>query len=111
MALEDRYIFTAIFAKYSDQPIEFVMEQYEKAKLLNMAIEKRLWDQSRVVACPASESPAQKEEKKPEKPQDRVPESVFGNFSFYSYKKACGQKKTVRGSKNSRRLSNGTPAI
>ena len=44
MALEDRDIFTAIFAKYSDQPIEFVMEQYEKAKLLNMAIEKRLWD-------------------------------------------------------------------
>ena len=38
-------------------------------------------------------------------------ESVFGNFSFYSYKKACGQKKTVRGSKNSRRLSNDTPAI
>ena len=74
MALEDRDIFTAIFAKYSDQPIEFVMEQYEKAKLLNMAIEKRLWDQSRVVACPASESPAQKEEKKPEEPQDRVPE-------------------------------------
>ena len=64
MALEDRDIFTAIFAKYSDQPIEFVMEQYEKAKLLNMAIEKRLWDQSRVVACPASESPAQEEYKK-----------------------------------------------
>ena len=40
-----------------------------------------------------------------------IAESVFGNFSFYSYKKACGQKKTVRGSKNSRRLSNGTPAI
>ena len=40
-----------------------------------------------------------------------TPKSVFGNFSFYSYKKACGQKKTVRGSKNSRRLSNGTPAI
>ena len=40
-----------------------------------------------------------------------VYKSVFGNFSFYSYKKACGQKKTVRGSKNSRRLSNGTPAI
>ena len=38
-------------------------------------------------------------------------QSVFGNFSSYSYKKACGQKKTVRGSKNSRRLSNGTPAI
>ena len=40
-----------------------------------------------------------------------INKSVFGNFSFYSYKKACGQKKTVRGSKNSRRLSNGTPAI
>lgn len=40
-----------------------------------------------------------------------IAQSVFGNFSFYSYKKACGQKKTVRGSKNSRRLSNGTPAI
>ena len=38
-------------------------------------------------------------------------EGVFGNFSFYSYKKACGQKRTVRGSKNSRRLSNDTPAI
>lgn len=74
MPLEDRDIFTAIFAKYSDQPIEFVMEQYEKAKLLNMAIEKRFWEQSRVVACPASESPAQKEEKKPDEPQDRVPE-------------------------------------
>lgn len=42
---------------------------------------------------------------------DEHNKSVFGNFSFYSYKKACGQKKTVRGSKNSRRLSNGTPAI
>ena len=43
--------------------------------------------------------------------ENGVRKSVFGNFSFYSYKKACGQKKTVRGSKNSRRLSNGTPAI
>lgn len=43
--------------------------------------------------------------------KDAFTKSVFGNFSFYSYKKACGQKKTVRGSKNSRRLSNGTPAI
>ena len=42
---------------------------------------------------------------------DALLQSVFGNFSFYSYKKACGQKKTVRGSKNSRRLSNDTPAI
>ena len=32
MALEDKDIFNAIFNKYSDQPIEFIMEQYEKAK-------------------------------------------------------------------------------
>lgn len=42
MALEDKDIFTAIFNKYSDQPIEFIMEQYEKAKKLNMAIERRI---------------------------------------------------------------------
>lgn len=41
MALEDRDIFHAVFAQFSDQPIEFVMEQYEKAKRLNMEIEKR----------------------------------------------------------------------
>ena len=42
MALEDKDIFNAIFNKYSDQPIEFIMEQYEKAKVLNMAIERRI---------------------------------------------------------------------
>lgn len=42
MALEDKDIFNAIFQKHSDQPIEFIMEQYEKAKLLNIAIERRL---------------------------------------------------------------------
>lgn len=42
MALDDRDIFAAIFTKYSDQSIEFVMAQYEKAKLLNMEIERRL---------------------------------------------------------------------
>lgn len=46
MALEDKDIFNAIFNKYSDQPIEFIMEQYEKAKALNIAIEKRQQSQS-----------------------------------------------------------------
>ena len=41
MALEDKDLFNAIFNKYSDQPIEFVMEQYEKAKILNLEIERR----------------------------------------------------------------------
>ena len=42
MALEDKDLFNAIFNKYSDQPIEFVMEQYEKAKILNLEIERRV---------------------------------------------------------------------
>ncbi|MDE5832619.1 MAG: MucR family transcriptional regulator, partial [Desulfovibrio sp.] len=41
MPLEDRDIFNAICVRYADQPIEFIMEQYEKAKLLNMGIEQR----------------------------------------------------------------------
>lgn len=45
MALEDKDLFNAIFNKYSDQPIEFIMEQYEKAKILNIAIEKRQQNQ------------------------------------------------------------------
>lgn len=42
MPLEDKDIFNAIFEKYRDQPIEFVMAQYEKARLLNREIELRL---------------------------------------------------------------------
>lgn len=42
MPLEDRDIFAAVFARYGDQPIELVMEQYEKAKRLNVEMEKRL---------------------------------------------------------------------
>lgn len=42
MPLEDKDIFNAVFEKYRDQPIEFVMAQYEKAKLLNREIELRL---------------------------------------------------------------------
>ena len=74
MALEDKDIFAAIFTKYSDQPIEFVMEQYEKAKLLNMAIEKRLCEQLQITVCPTSETPVAKEEKTPEKQQNRAPQ-------------------------------------
>lgn len=42
MALEDKDIFAAICARFADQPIEFIMEQYEKAKLMNLTIEKRI---------------------------------------------------------------------
>lgn len=42
MALEDKDIFNAIFNKYSDQPIEFIMEQYEKAKILRACLETHL---------------------------------------------------------------------
>jgi len=41
MALNDKDIFNAVFARFSDQPIEFIMEQYEKARKLNIEIENR----------------------------------------------------------------------
>ena len=75
MALEDKDIFNAIFNKYSDQPIEFIMEQYEKAKLLNMAIERRINAQAEqpvkaeeaapAALPPVAESLPVDEEKKP----------------------------------------------
>ena len=49
MALEDKDLFEAIFKKYGNQSIDFVMEQYEKAKLLNMAIEKRILEQNKFI--------------------------------------------------------------
>lgn len=42
MALEDKDLFMIIYEKFSDKPIEFIMEQYEKAKRINIEIEKRL---------------------------------------------------------------------
>lgn len=42
MPLEDKDIFNAICARYSDQPMEFIMDQYEKAKILNLGIERRM---------------------------------------------------------------------
>ena len=42
MALEDKDIFNAICTRFNDQPIEFIMEQYEKARKLNAAIESRV---------------------------------------------------------------------
>lgn len=42
MALEDKDIFMAICERFPDQPIEIIMEQYEKAKKINMDIERRI---------------------------------------------------------------------
>lgn len=45
MALEDRDLFMAICERFADQPIEFIMAQYAKAKRMNMEIERMLaWD-------------------------------------------------------------------
>lgn len=41
MALDDKDIFKAICERYSDQPIEYIMAQYEKARRMNMEIEQR----------------------------------------------------------------------
>lgn len=58
MALEDRDIFAAICSRCSDQPIEFIMEQYEKAKRLNMDIEKRLDNGNGSESTPECEAAA-----------------------------------------------------
>lgn len=45
MALEDKEIFKAICEKFADQPVEFIMTQYAKAKRINMEIERLTqWD-------------------------------------------------------------------
>ena len=73
MALEDKDIFNAIFNKYSDQPIEFIMEQYEKAKVLNMAIERRINAQT--------EQPVKAEEPAPAAlPPAAVPPDLYHVF-------------------------------
>lgn len=54
MPLEDKDIFTAVFERYRDQPIEFVMAQYEKAKLLNRDIEQRITSLDARGAHPAA---------------------------------------------------------
>ncbi|MBD5642159.1 MAG: MucR family transcriptional regulator [Desulfovibrio sp.] len=45
MALEDKEIFRAVCEKFQDQPMEFIMAQYAKAKHMNMEIERLThWD-------------------------------------------------------------------
>lgn len=45
MALEDKEIFWAVCEKFADQPMEFIMAQYAKAKRMNMEIERLThWD-------------------------------------------------------------------
>lgn len=41
MALEDRDIFKVVCERFADQPMEFVMLQYAKAKRINMEIERQ----------------------------------------------------------------------
>lgn len=80
MPLEDKDIFNAVFDKYRDQPIEFVMAQYEKAKLLNRDIERRLSapaagqdaaGQGGLPATAEPQSPAPEEKSAPQPPRKR----------------------------------------
>lgn len=73
MALEDKDLFNAIFNKYSDQPIEFVMEQYEKAKILNLEIERRQSSRSCVDITPSSVAQNAEELKQIEATVDSTP--------------------------------------
>lgn len=73
MALEDKDLFNAIFNKYSDQPIEFIMEQYEKAKVLNIGIEKR--QQSQLVTMDVE--PATDAMTEPSNTEDATPKKKY----------------------------------
>lgn len=42
MALDDKDILNAVFARFNDKPIEYIMAQYEIAKRMSMDIERRL---------------------------------------------------------------------
>lgn len=55
MALEDRDLFMAICARFPDQQMDFIMAQYEKAKRLNMSIEKRISEDTQVAAQAGTE--------------------------------------------------------
>lgn len=58
MALDDRDIFKAIWERFPDQPLEFVMEQYAKARRLNMEIERSVNQTTDVDAGPDVEEEA-----------------------------------------------------
>lgn len=99
MALEDKDIFNAICTRFNDQPIEFIMEQYEKARKLNAAIESRV-NTPPVEKFPAeqNEAPASPEEAAPKKkytkqmlkvkPHDAIQEDCI-------YCCICGDKRSV----------------
>ena len=84
MALEDKDIFYAIFEKYSDQPIEFIMEQYEKAKLLNMAIKRRLNTQTEqpVEAAPVAQPVVEEKPVVEAKKAAPAPRKVYTRADF-----------------------------
>lgn len=68
MALEDKDIFVAICNRYADHPIEFIMEQYEKAKRMNLLIEKKIGE---LASIPPVEEVVQIEtEVVPETPEE-----------------------------------------
>lgn len=58
MALDDRDIFRAIWERFPDQPVEFVMEQYAKARRLNMEIERSVKQGSDLAPTPEVEEEA-----------------------------------------------------
>ena len=77
MALEDKDLFSAIFNKYRDQPIEFVMEQYEKAKNINLEIERRQSLRGYVDITPPSIPQNTGEVKQIEPDVESVPKKKF----------------------------------
>ena len=98
MPLEDKDIFNAIFSKYEDQPIEFVMEQYEKARQLNSEIEQRMAANMPVQAEEANDASGTRKKEPPKKKYTRrnlvvKPEEAIGK----DYIKCCicGEQKVI----------------
>lgn len=102
MALEDKDIFNAVFARFNDQPIEFIMEQYEKARKLNAVIEGKMQaaaccaqtveEQAAPAEAPVEEAAPQKKKYTKRmlkvKPQEAIQDDYIACC-------ICGEKKTV----------------
>ena len=74
MALEDKDIFMAICNRYADHPIEFIMEQYEKAKRMNLLIEKKIGE---ISSAPLVEESAPVESAPAPAPQEELPRKKY----------------------------------
>lgn len=73
MALDDKDILNAVFARFNDQPVEFIMAQYEIAKRMSMDIERRLAEMPTDVSAKRSLQGEELPEPEAEAPRRKKP--------------------------------------